>query len=201
MDARVPPTRSRADVLRAVLLTLVLGWMVLLALPSTERLDHARLGTPTALKAVAQQWEQVRSALVLPITPVLRLTGTGQSWAMFATPDRHPRRLEVHVETDAGWQRVFRKNHPDDRFLGNTLRYRRVRALYDTTPDDGSVAYWEFTRWVGRRALLEHPDATRVRIRLLESHTPSPWEPADPEVAVHLERIHTRLALFPEDDL
>lgn len=180
--------------IRASLLAVVLATQVLLAFPAVGRLDVEAV--PTVVVYGATALDRVRHALLTPWRPIQRLTGTGQSWGMFAQPDRRPRRLEVAVRTaDGDWTSVIRKNS------GSTpefLRDRRIRALYDTAPDDGSPRYWTFTRWLGRVVLEDHPEATEVRVRLVETVTTDPWLPTDPAETVFLERIHRRYALFEE---
>lgn len=190
-----PATPTIAS-LRAAALTVVLAIQLLLAIPSADRLDADAV--PSIVVAGAQALERTRQAVLWPWRPVRRGTGTGQAWGMFAQPDRRPRRLEVAVRgADGDWTDVIRKNDgPTPAFL----RDRRIRALYDTAPDEGSPAYWAFTRWVGRTVLDEHPAATAVRVRLVESDTTDPWLPADPEQTVFLERIHQRYALYEEPE-
>lgn len=136
-----------------------------------------------------------------PVRAVLRWTGTGQSWAMFAVPDRTPRTLEIHAEVDGDWVPVFVKNVVDHPVIGPRVRDRRIRALYDSAPESGSPGWWNFSRWVGRLALQGEPRATRVRVRVVEGVTTDPWLPADPTATVLLERIHGRAALLAEDGL
>lgn len=170
---------STADNARAALITVVLTVGVVWAVPGGHELD---------------------TALGAPLASTLGRLGLNQSWAMFALPDTSPQRLEVHVHQGGGWVQVY------DRWdaqaaLQPVLRQRRVRGFYDTVDDEGSVAWWNFTRWVARQALLAHPEADRARIRMVRSHTTLPNEPVDPGTSVHLEQEHRRTAVLPEDDL
>jgi hypothetical protein len=179
---------------RDLLLAGVLVLQLLLAVPGHERLDVER--APAWVVRIGTAFDRVRTTVLSPWRPVQRATGTGQSWGMFAQPDRRPRRLEAWIEVDDRWVRAWSKH---DAAMPRALRDRRIRALYDTAPDEGSPSYWAFTRWAGRLVLATHPDATRVRLQLVETHTTDPWTPADPTETVVLDRTHTRAALFAED--
>lgn len=184
------------DDARAAVLTGVLLLNVLIALPSPDRLDHDRLGSASWVRSLAHGLAEGRRALLRPLVPVVEVFGVDQGWAMFASPDRTPNRLEVHADRGEGWEPVFVKNQLDHPALGPMLRDRRIRALYDTVPDGGSAAWWNLTLLVGRRLMDGDPTVQRVRVRLLESTTTAPWEPADPAVRARLVRVHDRLDVY-----
>lgn len=184
------------DTVRAVVITGVLATAFVVALPSPDRIDHDRIGTPGPLRELATVAAGARRALLRPLVPVVEVFGVDQGWGMFATPDRTPNRLEVHVERDGRWEPVFVKNRVDHPVIGPFVRDRRIRALYDTMPDEGSPAWWNLTLRLGRMVMERDPDVERVRVRLVQTTTTDPWEPADPRPRVRLERVHDRVAVF-----
>lgn len=146
--------------------------------------------------AVADSARAVRA----PFRPALVFAGVGQSWAMFATPDGWPHRLEIDLWVDERWQPLYRRWDPAP-WRNGALRNRRVRGIYDGAADRETPAYWSFTRWVAREALLEHPEASAVRIQLVRTHTTAPGVAPDPDEEPRLIRVHKRTAILPDDGL
>lgn len=143
---------------------------------------------------------EVYSAVKGPFRPPLRFFGVGQAWAMFATPDSWPHRLEIDLRVDGRWEPLYRRwdAHP---WRNGAIRYRRVRGIYDAAGDKNQGAYWNFTRWAAREALLERPDADAVRVRQVRTHTTLPGRPEDGKESVRLERVHRRAVILPADGL
>lgn len=143
----------------------------------------------------------LHKALRAPFYDALKLTGTGQAWALFASPDSHPHRLEVYVEEGGVWRPIYRRNHPGLAWRDATFRFRRVRGLYDGSTGKSRVEYWNFTRWVAREALLDFPNATAVRVQMVRTHTVLPWETPDPRETARQVHTHKRTAILPDDGL
>ena len=136
-----------------------------------------------------------RQHTMAPLRPLKRLTGTGQSWGLFAYPDPYAGRLVVDVREGKGeW--VTRFSAPGtigaDR-LSQLLRYRRVRGIYDDIGDrpKPGATYSRFADWVAWEVFTESPEITAVQIRLDLVHVTLPGEgEALPE-----KRRHARLRL------
>ena len=136
-----------------------------------------------------------RKLTMAPLRPLKRVTGTGQSWGLFAYPDPYAGRLVVDVREGRGeW--VTRFSAPGaigaDR-LSQRLRYRRVRGIYDDIGDrpKPGATYSRFADWVAWEIFNEHPEITAVQIRLDLVHVILPDEgEAPPE-----KRRHARLRL------
>ncbi|MCB9677582.1 MAG: hypothetical protein H6737_20920 [Alphaproteobacteria bacterium] len=213
--------------LRAGLISLALVVHGIYALPSPVAVDDADLNsgegreevrrwvemlngigialTAEELGELVKTWStrgaNVHNAMKRPFRTWMRQTGTGQGWGLFASPDTYPHRLEIYVFEGNDWVPIFRRNDPELRFLDGPLRYRRVRGIYDGSTGRQRVVYWNFSRWVARRALLAHPEASRVRVQMVGTHTTLPWEKPDPTEVVRAKRVFTREALFPDDGL
>lgn len=188
---------------RAALLAVVIalhGWLALPVPPAVdpgvarrpevrEELDrwHAflsGLGVQRTKQELLELTVSVTGALsaahrgaVAPVRPLLKLTKTGQGWALFASPDTHPWRLEAHAKIDGRWQLVFRRLDPDHARLAGPLSFRRVRGVYDSGSARGT--YKSFARWLGNALLDELPEASHVRVRLVRLHVVRPGEPPD----------------------
>ncbi|MEZ4317256.1 MAG: hypothetical protein R3F61_07120 [Myxococcota bacterium] len=224
MSAPAPSPRAW---LRAGCITVALVVHGIYALPSPRGIDEADIESPEGREEV-ERWRELLASLGVtytheelaaeslwwsntlsdahntlqrPFRPWMRWTGTGQAWALFASPDTHPHRLEVYIHDGTGWRAVFRRNHPTLDFLDATLRFRRVRGLYDGSTTNQRVPYWNFSRWVAKQAFLAYPEADRVRVQMVREHTTLPWEPADAEEVVKAKRIFKREAILPEDGL
>lgn len=123
-----------------------------------------------------------KKGVLAPFQPLLRITGTGQSWALFAVPDRYPNRLVVEVRRPSGeWEMLFRSADPEHTFLAPQLAFRRIRGVYDTASSRGSPGkvYDRFVDWVARQTLAAEPNATDVRIKMVQFHVSLPDDEPD----------------------
>ncbi|MFK7930262.1 MAG: hypothetical protein AB8H79_18890 [Myxococcota bacterium] len=138
--------------------------------------DEETLGEQVMV--LAKTSRSARNTVVDPCRPFFRLTGTWQGWGLFAYPDTHPHSLHVQVApARGGYDSVYESRDPDLRWMGTTLHFRRVRALYN--PDRKAPGpYRYFTRWLSERAFEDYPDAERVRVSFTRQRTPLPWEDA-----------------------
>ena len=179
---------------RALLISVVLlgQWIDALPLPELRRRD---LDHPIAQDEV-KQWtgvlndlgmeltteETIEGALVVgalaidfrkftmaPLRPIKKLTGTGQSWGLFAYPDPYAGRLVIDVrEEKEEWQTLFSAPGSGFGTLTQKMRYRRVRGIYDDNgdrPRPGAL-YNRFADWVAWEIFQEHPEVDAVQIRL-----------------------------------
>jgi hypothetical protein len=101
----------------------------------------------------------------------------------------------VRREGSARWEVLFQHLDPDADWRSGTLRYRRLRGVYDaggfrTKP---RKAYQRFARWIAREVLAEQPDVAEVEVRTLRTHTTLPGEPPDPSFEVrHVITVRRR---------
>ena len=217
--------RSWTVWMRAVVITFALAVHCMIAAPSPHAVDKTDLRRPEGREEI-DRWRSLLATLGLkytraelsdevvywtsainrvhrrlrsPFRPWLRTTGTGQAWALFASPDTHPHRLEVFVHVEGEWVPIFKRNQPGYDFLDSTFRYRRVRGVYDGSTHKQRIPYWNFTRWVARKALVAYPDADQVKIHMVRTHTTLPWEPVDLREKARAERVITREAAMSED--
>ncbi|MFT4623851.1 MAG: hypothetical protein ACI8PZ_002507 [Myxococcota bacterium] len=135
---------------------------------------------------------RARWRLMRPLKPVFDLTGTGQGWALFATPDSHPQRLEVWIGTAGEERLVSRRCDADYPHLAAALSFRRVRGVYDSVSGKPKPTYRRFTRWVADRTFETFPEAEWVRVEQVRTHTRLPWERADPTETVKFQLTHRR---------
>jgi len=139
-------------------------------------------------------------AMEKPIKKALRITGTGQGWALFAVPDAYPHRLEIQGKRsgDRNWHFIYRRHDPEfSEFLGSQINYRRVRGIYDGSSRRPGRTYKNFTKWVAVHAFNQFPELTEVRVRMIRAHTTIPGEEPDPETKVRNTRRYTREKLMP----
>lgn len=162
---------------RATAITVVLLVHGVAALPLPARISDAELADPTAqdelrrwserlasvgvsvspealgahVQGGARRIHRARQQLLAPARPVLRVTGTGQAWGLFANPDLRPRRLSFGPTEDAP---VFRTNDPLRREAAGVVGYRRVRALYDAPGT--RLRATPSLRWLARWLLDRH---------------------------------------------
>lgn len=204
---------------RAALILLVIVVQGLAALPIPDRVRAADFETDYAkeemaawsallarvgVRATAEEVGDVfftvgraaadaRRAVVGPLGPVYRLTGTGQDWGLFTYPDNRPHRLEVAVRArDGRFETVYAGLDPARAWARDVLTYRRVRGLYDGQTDRPGASWDNLTRWIARRLLAERPDAHQVRVRFVRLHTTLPGAEPDPRELPRHARLWTR---------
>ena len=110
-----------------------------------------------------------RKASMAPLRPIKRLTGTGQSWGLFAYPDPYAGRLVIEAREKKGeWQVLFSAPGSSGDELSRLMRYRRVRGIYDDNgdrPKPGSL-YNRFVDWVAWDIFERQPKIDAVQVRL-----------------------------------
>ena len=117
----------------------------------------------------------IQRPVAAPFVWYARLSGCRQAWRMFASPQRHPAELHVELEQGGTWRTIYRPHSDEhawnrDQFEHNRFRKFLGRFARGFIPRD----YHETTRWVATKAAAEHPEATRVRIRLYRYDTLPP---------------------------
>lgn len=136
-----------------------------------------------------------RRFVLAPFQPLLRLTGTGQSWALFAYPDRYPNRLEVDGKTlEGGWELLYRANDPGHTMLAPQLEFRRVRGVYDTASsrDAPGRVYDRFVDMVARQVFARRPDLDTVRVKMVQFRVSLPGESGTYPEKTRLTRLRSR---------
>ena len=144
----------------------------------------------------------VHKTLKRPFKPLFDLVGVNQAWALFASATIRPDRLVVEIERapGSGWVTIERRLDPCCTWRDPQLRYRRIRGVWDSQKDTMRAGYKGLTKWIAREALLEHPEAQRVRISLEQVESTYPWEPKKTAVEMRHERVHRRDAIFATED-
>ncbi|MBX2801038.1 MAG: hypothetical protein KTR31_25385 [Myxococcales bacterium] len=123
--------------------------------------------------------------LKAPFRPLLRFTGTGQGWALFANPDTHPGRLNIRVKRQGGrWEHLYLQLDPELDWWKAPLSYRRLRGCWDESGfrRKPRAMYRRFAHWVADRIFAIDPEVTTVQVRTLRTHTTLPGEPGDDSV-------------------
>ncbi len=151
--------------------------------PDHLRADVLRIGQPVAA---------FRRAVLKPMQPFLRLTGTGQGWGFFNTPDSYPDQLRVEGRKKGEWELLFAAMDPEHDHLGPQLRYRRIRGVYDANTDRPGASYKHLVDWIADQIFQGDPDVTAVRVSFLRTHTTPPGRPADDLAKKRLVRIRRR---------
>ncbi|MEL6348221.1 MAG: hypothetical protein AAFV53_34245 [Myxococcota bacterium] len=168
----------------------------------TEVLNQAGIsGTEEEFKADAlafgRSLREGRLLLTRPIRPLMRLTGTGQGWGLFAYPDPNAGRLIVSVEIDGQEQEIYRAPQRSRDRLTRQLRYRRIRGVYDDLGDRPKPgrAYGHLVDWFARQIFNDRPEVDLIRFQIDQMRIMLPGEgPPPPERARHRKR-RTRAVL------
>jgi hypothetical protein len=207
-DVRRLWSRRVFRALRAAVITLVLLFSVLAAVPTPGNFTHETLKQPVVqdqvlqwvalLRALgssiteeelgdgyvtfAQGLQKVRGALLKPYNAVSRVTGTQQGWALFATPDQRPARLLVRAKFGRRFRLLYRSGDSKHDYAASFLEYRRVRALYNPSRSGPPATYEGFARQLSQRVFSDFPEAREVVVALAFSRTTLPSEAEDLEV-------------------
>ena len=187
---------------RAVLVALHVMSLVVLALP-TEGAVHTRNRWKTAnaradLRQMADRltrwgwpmdeheleralWDlgtaylKVQQPIAAPFQWYAKVSGSRQAWRMFASPQRHPAELHVEVERDGRWVPIYAPHSDEYAWNRRQFEHNRFRKFLGRFAR-GFIRrdYEQTTRWVATQAAREHPEATRVRVRLYRYDTLPP---------------------------
>lgn len=138
--------------------------------------------TPTSLAQLGQTlgglYSDVRDTLVGPFVPYYRYVGTGQAWNLFTSAHRLPCVLEIDLEHDempGSNFPLYRSRSAEHRWLATELDDVRLRkAVYLMGWSRWRKSYESFVQFLARRAAVEFPAASALRVRLLRYETPAP---------------------------
>jgi len=202
---------------RAVLITAVLVLQMLDAIPLPELRKHhlanpvakeelvrwsslltdmGRPTTPAQLAEIGLDMGKMagnfRKKVLKPWHPLRRLTGTGQSWGLFAYPEPATGRLVVDGIGPEGTETLYSAPGGKGDALETLLEYRRIRGIYDDGGDRPRPRriYQRFSRFVAARVFEAHPELNAVEVRL-DLHPlvpPGQGEPV-PDSKRHARRI------------
>lgn len=196
MTAR-PTWRASWPHVRALLILVHLVSVVILSLPSSNRLGDKshwdaprqqselqawadRLGVEkeefeSFLWNTSQKYLKIRRWISRPFLRYADYAGTRQGWTMFTNPRLVTGRFEVEVEIDGVWELVFRPRDSEadwNRWQFDHNRVRKLMGRLATKPHQR--AYNEFTNWVAAKVAADFPQATRAKITLLTWKTLPP---------------------------
>lgn len=197
-----PRARGLRDHARAALVLLFAGVVVLYALPAPglvlnkrkfrhpvardwfERISaaSAAIGQPMSPAEVSElAWslgtdaKRLRRRAVRPFAPFVELFGLQQSWTMFASAPSTTGVLEVAVERDGAWQTVYTPLSEGARWQAALLEHPRVRSYASEFGwRRGKERFPRFAAALALRARPTHPDATRLRARMVPVTLPPP---------------------------
>jgi hypothetical protein len=203
--------------LRAVVVLLHLGAIVLMSLPSSHRLasrshwdkpeqqaDMARWSDTFGVDKKefevflwdwTQRYVRLRKSVTRPFLKYADYAGARQGWTMFSGPRRRTGRYEVEVEEDGVFRRVFRTQDSSATWNRSQFEHNRLRKLMAKLSTHPQLpAYSKFSRWVAKRVAEDFPSATRCKITLDTWKTLSPEQNragVEPDVARTRSQIFT----------
>lgn len=178
--------------LRAAVITLVVFFSVLAAVPTPGNFRHETLKQPVVREQLlqwlrilnflgssvteeelgdgyvkfAQGLNKVRGTLLKPYNVLSRITGTQQGWALFATPDTRPARLVVRARIGKRFRVLYRSGDAEHDHDAAFVEYRRVRALYNPGRSGPPPTYAGFAERLSDRVFEAFPEAREVTVSL-----------------------------------
>ncbi len=189
-------------------MALVLGVEGILAAPIPHAMKRSSLNEPIAREEIAAQvqllaglgvtvssdqladalyesgaaWAAAYHAVVDPVEPLLRITGTGQGWGLFTYPDTYPHQLVVDVRRSHSgpFVMLYGGLDPEHDWKRDVLAYRRVRGVYDGQTAKPGASWNNLTKWLAGEACAEDSLVTAVRVSFTRFHTVRPGQAADP---------------------
>jgi hypothetical protein len=115
----------------------------------------------------------LRNATFAPLGPWFHYTQTGQQWPLFINPNRECFRLLVEARKPArrrkqrDWVLLYRASDVDRAQLSSTLRYRRMRGIYNPSAKRGPKAeYVGLANWLAEDLLARHSKYAAVRVSM-----------------------------------
>lgn len=191
---------------RGALLALVLVVEGILAAPIPHSMKRSSLDEPIAREEIAAQvrildglgisvttdqladalyrsgaaWASAYHAVIDPVEPLLRVTGTGQGWGLFTYPDTYPHQLVVDVRRSRSgpFVTLYAGLDPEHAWKRDILAYRRVRGVYDGQTAKPGASWNNLTKWLAGEACAEDPLVSAVRVSFTRFHTVRPDQPA-----------------------
>ncbi|MEZ4237700.1 MAG: hypothetical protein R3F59_16440 [Myxococcota bacterium] len=142
----------------------------------------------------AYLWAQRQTVLTLraPVRPIFDAFHVSQQWGLFAVVTEAPDRLIIEVRRNGEWETLYRRLDGDRDWHDATLKYRRVRGVWDGVRKEPKGTYKRLTQWIARVIFDEQPDVDRVRVLLEKEHKQLPWVEPDPQLERRAERYHRR---------
>jgi hypothetical protein len=126
------------------------------------------------LWVLAQGYMKQRNAVLDPLRPYYRYTGSQQSWRMFVAPHIWPSRLRIDIQESGEWRTVYLARDPDLDWRERQFGHDRMRsAIFRFSWKQYRGSYNSFTRWVADRAAEDFPNASHVRCQLIKQQTAS----------------------------
>ena len=157
---------ARWPQLRAAMIALAIGFGLLDGLPLPDRPAPWEVSVVDGIR-------RVRSVVSWPvrwITPTFRVS---QQWALYTAPETERWRMWLEVlGRDGRWELVYRSADPDHRDYANIVEAGRVRSVWDFS-EHQPRQFDAFASWLMGRALDDHPDASRARLRMEKVHLSS----------------------------
>jgi hypothetical protein len=124
-------------------------------------------GLARALWSAGDAYVTVQRPLAAPFEVYADITGSRQGWSMFASPQRHPAELHVDVEEGGRWRPLYRPHSDEHAWNREQLEHNRFRKFLGRFARGFHQRHYdEAARWVARKVVREHPQASRVRVRL-----------------------------------
>ncbi len=124
-------------------------------------------GLEKALWSAGDAYLRVQRPVAAPFEVYAELTGSRQGWVMFASPQRHPAELHVDLEVGGQWQPLYRPHSDAHAWSRRQLEHTRFRKFLGRFARGFQRRHYdEAARWLATKAAHEHPEASRVRVRL-----------------------------------
>ena len=133
---------------------------------------------PEALRAVVlyggRSLAWTRNQFITLSKPYSDWAGVYQSWRMFGTSPATGDRPEWWIEENGSWRLLYRPLDPQARWRAGLWEDGRVRGLIPSLGNDEKGTWGGFARSLARRAAIEFPKATRLKIQRVPLRFPSP---------------------------
>ena len=124
-------------------------------------------------------WDHARDLVLTPITPYGRYLGASQSWRMFVAPHRYPTRLQIELDSGDGWETLYIERSAEYAWRREVFDHDRMRsAIFRFGWTQYKKSWQLFADWVAKKAAVDFPDASRVRVRMYKYQTLSPEDAA-----------------------
>ncbi|MCX4240612.1 hypothetical protein [Paraliomyxa miuraensis] len=132
-----------------------------------------------ALWSAGDAYLRVQRPIAAPFQRYAELTGSRQAWQMFASPQRHPAEVHVDIELSgpAGsqWQLLYRPHSDEHAWNREQFDHNRFRKFFGRFARGFIRSHYDQSaRWIATKAAREHPEASRVRVRLARYETLPP---------------------------
>lgn len=147
------------------------------------------------LFGLTRSYLRLRSRVNRPFERYHRVAEMRQGWSMFSHPQTHPGWLHVEVRepNSADYRPVYVQRSRRHTWRRDQFEHNRLRKLIGriSRRPPGHPSYRQLADWIARKAAMDFPRASHVRVRMFRARTYKPGRGTPPPGKFTDQRIYS----------